>query len=354
MQHRVSNRILARPRASTFSRSRPVQANQQGMSSALEIQHVSTAEDAGHYCNLGFCPVECSFGEESIVDALQMDHHGPLSQLEGVAIRAYRDHFGARRADPRFVVTGAADADATFAIAALAGSVPHPSRGAEFRESPEFLRTAWERDMTELASLVNRADIEPIGLRLEESEDGLRLLLFKRLSSGVQDASSFYAGVDHWRLLLGPNPPTQLVEAVRAEERQRVAEARAAHVEIISPHVAFVESKAWGYDVWYAEVRPVIVAYQVGEGRVSIGCRDLATAQRLFGPSGLRVVFPHLQPPGWGGRETIGGSPRGGRLDRQQALAVAAQVASLIEPQPVRQLSNPSSALTQLQQAISP
>jgi hypothetical protein len=208
--------------------------------------------------------------------------------------------------------------------------------------------------MTELASLVNRADIEPIGLRLEESEDGLRLLLFKRLSSGVQDATSFYAGVDHWRLLLGPNPPTQLLEAVRAEQRQRVAEARAAHIEIISPHVAFVESKAWGYDVWYAEVRLVIVAYQAAEGRVSIGCRDLATAQRLFGPLGLRAVFPHLQPPGWGGRETIGGSPRGARLGRQQALAVAVQAASHIEPQPVRQLSNPSSALSQPPQAKLP
>ena len=323
------------------------------MTQHLNIQWAVDADSARALRDAGFCPVECSFGEESDVDALQMDHHGPLSQLEGVAIRAYRDHFGARRADPRFVVTGAADADATLAIASLAGLMPHPSRGPEFRESPEFMRTAWERDMTELASLVNRADIEPIGLRLEESEDGLRLLLFKRLSSGVQDAASFYAGVDHWRLLLGPNAPTQLLEAVRAEERQRVAEARAAHVEIISPHVAFVESKAWGYDVWYAEVRPVIVAYQAGEGRVSIGCRDLAAAQRLFGPLGLRAVFPHLQPPGWGGRETIGGSPRGARLGRQQALAVADQVASHIEPQPVRQLSNPAPALTQPQQAMS-
>lgn len=305
------------------------------MKAELTITHVSTAEEALRFRELGYCPIECSFGDLSVVDDLQMDHHGSLSNLEGVAIRTYREDFGARRDDLRFVVTGAADADATFAIAALAGLVPHPSRAAEFRESPDFLRVAWTRDMTDLATLINRTDIDPIGLRLEESEDGLLLLLFKQLSSGVQDAASFYAGVDHWRLLLGPNPPAQLLEAVRAEERQRVAEARAAKVEIISPHVAFVESKAWGYDVWYAEVRPVIVAYLAGEGRVSIGCRDLATAQRLFGPQGLRAVFPHLQPPGWGGRETIGGSPRGARLNRQQALAAALQVASHIQPQPV-------------------
>lgn len=179
--------------------------------------------------------------------------------------------------------------------------------------------------------MISRADIDPISLRLEESEEGLLLLLFKRLSSGAHDSASFYAGVDHWRLLLGPNPPTQLLEAVNAEERQRVAEARAAHMQIISPEVAFVESKVWGYDVWYDEVRPVIVAYQAGERRVSVGCRDLATSQRLFGPPGLRAVFPCLQPPGWGGRETIGGSPRGARLEREEALAAAKQVASQIQ-----------------------
>ena len=39
-------------------------------------------------------------------------------------MRGYRDHQGARVEDPRFVVTGRADADATFAIAALAGLLP--------------------------------------------------------------------------------------------------------------------------------------------------------------------------------------------------------------------------------------
>lgn len=297
--------------------------------------HLSAAEEARHFRGLGFCPVECSFGEESIMDGLQMDHHGALSHLEGVAIRAYRDHFGARLADPRFVVTGAADADATFAIAALAALVPHPSRGAEFTQLPDFLRAAGTRDITELATLINRADIDPIGLRLEESENGLLLLLFKHLSSGEHDAISFYAGVDHWRLLLDAIPPVQLLDAVKAAEHQRAAEARAARIETISPHVALVESKVWGYDVWYGEVRPVIVAYQAAEGRVSIGCRDLATAKRLFGAAGLRAVFPYLQPPGWGGRESIGGSPRGARLKREHALAAAQQLASHIQPQSV-------------------
>lgn len=291
------------------------------MKAQLTITHVATPGEAQHFLAAGFCPVECSFGEASVVDDLRMDHHGSLSHLEGVAVRAYRDHLGARASDPRFAVTGAADADATFAMAALAGMLPQPGTRPD------------TGTLSGLAALINRADTDPIGLRLGECNDGRKLLLFKRLSSGAQDATSFYAGIDRWRILLGPNPPVALLDAVGAEEQRRVTDARAAKSETIGPHVALVESEVWGYDVWYAELRPVIVAYQAGQGRVSIGCRDSATAQRIFGPFGLRRVFPTLEPPGWGGRETIGGSPRGVAISRSQAHAAALRVEALVTPQ---------------------
>lgn len=297
----------------------------------LQIWHISTAQEAFEALSQKACPVECSFGDVSVVDALQMDHHGSLSHLEGVGLRAYRDQFGVRRSDPRFVVTGAADADATFAIAALAGLLPHPSRAIEFLTAPISIRNAWSHNFTSLAELINRADADPIGLRLDGCEDGLRLLLFKQLSSGVQDVVSFYAGVDRWRRLLGPNPPTHLLETAHATESDRLAAAHAARFHLLSEDVAFVESSVWGYDVWYSEVRPVIVSYQATEGRVSVGCRDLPTATRIFGPGGLRAVFPHLQPSGWGGRETIGGSPRDVRLNREQSLLAARLVAGVAQ-----------------------
>jgi len=93
---------------------------------AVEIRWTSAPDEGARLVAAGFEPVECSFADQSVVGPLEMDHHGHLSHLEGVATRAYRDHFGARREDPRFVVTGTADADATFAIAALAGLLPHP------------------------------------------------------------------------------------------------------------------------------------------------------------------------------------------------------------------------------------
>ena len=71
------------------------------------------------------------------------------------------------------------------------------------------------------------------------------------------------------------------------------------------------------------------MAFIADEGRVSIGCQDAGTAEKLFGPGGLRNVFPHLLPAGWGGREAIGGSPRGTRLTRAQARGSAHAVAAM-------------------------
>ncbi len=301
---------------------------QDQMTTPLTIEYVDTAHEARRWRDQGYCPIECAFGEESVVDDLQMDHHGTMGYLEGVAVRACRDHYGARKANPRFVVTGAADADATLAIAGLAGLLPPtPPTG------PSTGPAAGSQAFLPLAELVNRADVNPIGLRLEESENGRRVLLFKRLSSGAQDATAFHAGVDCWRLLCGPRAPRALLAAVAEEEALRVRQARAAAVECLGDTVALVESEVWGYDVWYAEIRPVIVAFIAAQNRVSIGCRDLATAARFFGPGGLSNVFPKLQPPGWGGRETIGGSPRGARLTREEAHAIAQQVAALAASQ---------------------
>jgi hypothetical protein len=289
----------------------------------VEIVHVASVAQARELAALGYCPIECSFGTESVVDGFAMDHHGSFSHLESVAVRACRDHLGVRKSDPRFVVTGAADADATLAIATLAGLLPtHPSRIAE---------------LLQLAALVHQADVSPIGLRLEETDLGIQLLLWKRLASGVQDATAFHAGVDRWRMLLSGRPPKSLLTAVQLEERDRVASARAAKVELHGSHVGFVESEVWGFDVWYAEVRPVIIAYVAASQRATIGCRDLETAKRLFGPAGLMSIYPQLAPAGWGGRETVGGSPRDARLTRDNAVSAARLLRRASELSPVSQ-----------------
>lgn len=301
------------------------------MAKAIEIIWTADKAEADRLAGLGYEPVECSFGHfGSSLGLLVMDHHGAESHREGVAIRAYRDHFGALRKVPWFVVTGAADADACFAIAALCGLLPHPSRAAEFETAPPPVKAAGTRDLTKLAELVNRVDTAPIGVRLEETEDGVLLLLWNQIASSAQDATAFHAGVDRWRCLLG-RAPQALLAAAKTEEATRVAEARKAEVTKVSDCVAVVESPVWGFDVWYAEVAPVIVAFVAANGNVTVGAPDTETAERLFGPGGLKNVFPRLEPQGWGGRETIGGSPRGMKLTREQAVAAAAVIAAAVK-----------------------
>lgn len=300
------------------------------MRNVIQIVHVNNYTDAAELAIRGYEPIECSFGTEgSVLGPLAMDHHGAESHREGVAVRSYRDHFGARRDDPRFVVTGDADQDATFAIAALAGLLPHPSRAAEFEQAPPHVRSVWTQDLSELAELTNAYDVAPIGLRLETQRWGPTLILWDQTASTTRDVIAFFAGVDRWRALLS-RPPRALLEAVQREEALRVEVAMTAAVTGVSEAVALVESSLWGFDVWYAEHAPIVVAWSPDDGNVTVGAKDAPTAERLLGPGGLKNAFSKLQPAGWGGRESIGGSPRGMPMTRKQALEAAITIAGLV------------------------
>ena len=282
----------------------------------------------------GATPIECSFGNlGSVVDGFVMDHHGMYSDLEGVAVRAYADHFGALRPQfkaglCKFVVTGAADADACFAIAALIGELPHPSLAEEYKDAPPHILAARTRDISAFAALVNRMDTAPIGVQLEEVPDGDLLLLWNQMSSSSYDATAFHAGVDRWRCLFS-RPSQALLAATKAEKAEQTAKAREAFVMHFTPDVTYVESEVWGFDVWYAELTPCIVS-RTPHGNITLGVKDVETAEWLFGKGGLKNVFGHLAPEGWGGRESIGGCPRGMVFTREQALEITEVVAKLV------------------------
>lgn len=276
----------------------------------------------------GYCPVECSIDGQSIVDSLTMDHHGKFSHLEGVALRAYRDHFGARASDPRFVVTGVADADACFAIASLAGILPAKDKA----------------DLTALSELVNKIDTDPIGVDLAEHPEGAKLLLWNSAYGAGRDSLGAAAGVDGWRRITTAPPfvTGPLLQAAKGTEAGRRAEAQKDWEErgSQSGDVGIVtNSRAWGFDVWYGRqpdhapndrrgwARPVVIALVESMGGITLGCPNVEVAEALFGPGGLKNVFPKLDAiaPGWGGREAIGGSPRGLKMteaDVQRAAEI--------------------------------
>ncbi|MBU1166984.1 hypothetical protein KKC60_01075 [Patescibacteria group bacterium] len=295
----------------------------------------------------GYCPVECSIDGASIVDALLMDHHGEYSHLESVAVRAYRDHYGARAENPRFVGTGVADADMTFAVAALAGLIPHPNRKVADKLPPP-VKVSMTKDLSDLAETIGRVDVSPIGLDIPSMSGGDILMTWNAMTSNGRTDLGFAAGVQLWANLTEGNP-RQLApyfSAAKVAEGER----RQASLEDLERCGVEVEgvlllqgSRTFGFPEWYgrdeaasAETvegweHSVVLAHLEKGENVTIGCPNDTVAEILFGEGGLKNVFPHLEPAGWGGRESVGGSPRGEKLTPEEAEAAVRKVASLIK-----------------------
>lgn len=304
----------------------------------LRIRVVSTAREARTLVRGGYCPVECAFGTESVVDKLGLDHHATRHDLPGVAIRAYSDLFGARRRKPWFAVTGVPDEDLTWAIGSLAGLLPHPSREKEFAGAPAEMREMWTRDWSPLVALINRTDTSPYGVDLLASDEGRMMVLWRlRASFPIRDTPAFYAGVDRWRAILGYATEDEL-DAVPGLLRRRLEAIERVRHERIDEHVVLVNSSIWGFGATYARqwherlAAPVLFVFQPGpsgRGTVTVSAPNRRTTEALFGERGLLDVFPRLKPPGWGGRPLIGGSSRGRRLTWEQARAAAKAAAKL-------------------------
>lgn len=295
----------------------------------LRVALAKTAKQAAKFRDRGYTPIECSFGEISVVDDLNLDHHGLLRGLEGVAIRAYRDHYGKRRDQPWFVFTGFPDEDACFAAASLAGIIPHHSLATEFPDAPPAMRKVARQNLEHVADLINRVDVNPdLAITLVDTFWGRVVLSWRQQAHPTaQDDLAFMGGIDRWRALL-TSQSDDLINSAAEAHAERLEEVGSAPAVAISERVVVVDFSAFGpnstfYRVWLDRY-PVLVAFiggPTGLGRCSMVVRNLATAQRLFGEKGLIDVYPQLAPSGCGGRETIGGSSRTLRMEWETALA---------------------------------
>ncbi len=281
------------------------------MTSDLILHYTNDLERARQLAQEGYEPIECAFGGETVLGPLKMDHHGPESWRDGVALRACRDHYGARKDDPRFVVTGTPDADAVLAIIGLAALVPKEKIPPAFYE------------------LVDRHDIDPIHLDLLDEEYGEELLFFEQIQQIRHDAESFYRALDVMIDLLENGLSEEQRLIIRKKEEKRIELAEKCEQIPLGDAVLFVNSKVWGFDRWY-RTHPIVVSFAGRNQNVTIGCKDVETAEKFFGKGGLLNVFGKLGE-GWGGRESIGGSPRGRVISYEEARQVAKKVAEFLQ-----------------------
>ncbi len=301
----------------------------------------------------GYCPVECSFGGETVVDEMQLDHHGKMSHLESVAIRAYRDFFAAREADPRFVINHI-DADSIFAVAALAGLLPHP-QSAYAATLPAFLQKTWQQDILPLAETIATMDTDPIGRDVLSMPFGATLITWEALcGANATDELSAYAAVEGWRRLLTQPSTKAFIAAAEKAEADRRAAALADFNERGSKTgkaLAICNSRVFGFAEWYDRQvdagmpdeakgwgNPIVVSLVEATEVLTFGMPNKAVAEEIFGEGGLTRVFAALNElygleagNGFGGREAIGGSPRGRKMTEADLNKAVEVINGLLE-----------------------
>ncbi|MFA5888094.1 MAG: hypothetical protein WC852_05285 [Candidatus Nanoarchaeia archaeon] len=274
----------------------------------LEIIYASTMKEATEAVKNGFEPVECSFGREgTAVGKYKLDHHGAYSSEEAVSLKAARLALNGVKLE-QFVVAGAADCDQCYAIASLGSLIPVNLAEAE---------------------AVAEIDVDPIG-RDFTSEKYVRMLMFDQKTRNMPNClESTLKSLDVLVEIFNGRYTAEDVRKAAEDELQRKEEVKKGIKMLLPGKVALVHSADWGYDVWY-ESAPIVVSYAEAKKAVTIGlCPKKGgtlgneSGFDILGEEGLKRVFPKLDSlikQGWGGRETIGGSPRNVDMSYEDAV----------------------------------
>lgn len=292
----------------------------------VEVQIAYCVEEAVELKKQGYIPVECVYGSQSVVDCYEMDHHNDYWNLEPVSLRAYRDHYGVAREDPRFVVGPKADLDATFAIAALAGHVPHP------KHSWAKNCVANARDLTQLAHMIARRDDEPLFVLPVGRDNNANVIACWEFTKGkMSSAQSYYVGVNKWWILTAKTKPDQLKNEVRKYKQnqiERINLVKQCQVDSVGNGIGFVSSEIWGFDQWLSNF-DMIVSHHSKRNRVLLSVKNKQRAIDLFGKSGLLELRNHISGD-WGGRASLLVPARGQSYQYKDARFLSEQICSFL------------------------
>jgi hypothetical protein len=297
------------------------------MEKEIEILYAPTLEQATLALEAGYEPVECSFGRESVVGEYVLDHHGKYSAEEAVSTKAAKLASDGIKLN-RFVVTGAADTDQMYAVAALAGAIPIRMEDAE---------------------AIAEMDVDPIGRNILD-ERYVRVLLHKQeyLDSTNGQKSSVRSLAAAIRIF---SPGDYLyahdwfhwdyMEAILREKYQR-KNALGAVRDRVPGKVALVSGQvgpAW--NDWYTQA-PIVVAYVANQERVTVGlCPKKGgilsdkSGFDILGDKGLLTFIPSLNQivAGWGGRPDVIGSPRNQKMSLEGAAEVYEMIKKVVADQ---------------------
>ncbi len=271
----------------------------------------------------GFIPIEMAQGDVSFVDSMELDHHNTFSDRPAACVTALR-HYGRipEGTVARFMVNHT-DADCVMAGITLLALVD---------------RSIQE----ELNQDIGRLDIDPLGVDAEELKYGPLIQTWKAgMSSTKQSGWSWLFGMQLFLdLLERPQAYEEYREKLLERDRGRRAQAMQDYETAVigaSGKIAAIPSKVWGFDVQFGRKFEApsespsgwrhwcVIAHIENTGAVTLSCPNDRVAEHAFGHGGLLNVYallPAVNGKLWGGRASVGGSPRGEKIPDEMAPEV--------------------------------
>ncbi len=258
-------------------------------------------------------PIEMAEGDISYIDDFCLDHHNDLSYLPAASITALQYYGKAVKDNTVRIMVNHVDADSVVCGLTIMGLI-----------SKDILE-AFNLDIAIL-------DVDPMSVKAIELPYGKQIQIWKNAMSSVKQSGWAYLyGMQLFiDILENPNLYQRKMDAAEEQERNRIEAAIQDLKEGIFAYngkiVVIPESNVFGFDVHYGRdsyhsinslqgwKRCCVIARVPKSGTVTIGCPNKEVAEELFGNGGLLNVFPKLPKinnKSWGGRESIGGSPRG-------------------------------------------
>ena len=261
----------------------------------------------------GFIPVEMAEGTKSFVDFRCLDHHNDYSNLPSACITALKYYGELKGANPAKIMVNHTDSDSVMTGLTLLGLLPY-----------DFLK--------EFNPEIGILDTEPLIADVDNMKFLDIINLWKAGMDSVKKSGwSWLYGLQLWLDIYShPEKFDKLINDMKALDLERknlaMKEYKAARISSSGHTIMIAPSNVRGYDVLFMRQKKYspetlegwrhlcIISYVEKAGNIMLACPCKRVAELAFGKGGLKNVFPLLpliEGKEWGGRESIGGSPRG-------------------------------------------
>ncbi|MDR0653638.1 MAG: hypothetical protein LBG12_10100 [Synergistaceae bacterium] len=273
-------------------------------------------DDIPRYISEGFIPIEMAAGRKSYVDFRLLDHHNEFSDRPSACLTALVHYGEAREAGCAKFMVNHVDADCVMTGITLMGLLP-------------------EDVLRELNEEVGILDTEPLRADMRRLKYGSHIQRWKAGMSAVKNTGwcwlygvSLFVGI-----IDNPSRYGAVIGRLKDSESERISRALEDYATAMTGDTGKVilipSSRAWGLDVQFGRDYDAdfedasawrhwcLISRNEKNGSVLVSCPNKVLAERVFGSGGLMNVFPKLPAINgkfWGGREAVGGSPRGERV----------------------------------------